>query len=160
MEIKFRKAKLSDVGILNEFQNGIGIHERPLDVNIKRKGKIQYYANEDIVNSLKSKNSLVLIAELNKKPIGCGFAEIRKNHGSWSKFSHKGYIGLMFVREDYRGKGVGSLILKELLKWLRKMKIKDIRLQVYQNNAIAKNTYLKAGFKDYIIEMIYRPNSI
>ena len=43
MNIKLRKAKLSDIKILDDFQQGIAIHERPLDKTIKRKGRVRYY---------------------------------------------------------------------------------------------------------------------
>ncbi len=158
MDIKFRTAKLSDIELLNKFQHGIGIHERKLDSNIKKQGRIIYYTKLDLQKAIKSRNSLVLIVEINNKPVGCGLASISKMHGDWSKFDKKGYIGLMYVMKEYRGKGLGSKILNYLLNWLKKKKIKDIRLQVYCNNDIAVNAYKKGGFKEYISEMIYRPD--
>ena len=153
-----RHAKLSDIEILNKFQQGIGIHERNLDKNIKRTGKIVYYTLSDLKKAIKSKNSYVLILEKNKVPIGCGIASIVRIHGDWSKYKKKGYIGMMFVQKQYRGQGKGSKILNHLLKWLKQKNIKDIRLHVYCNNDIAVNAYKKKGFKEYLSEMIYRPN--
>jgi ribosomal protein S18 acetylase RimI-like enzyme len=157
MDFKLRNANSSDIKTLDYFQNNIGIHERPLDSNIKRKGKIRYYALKDIKKIISSKNSKILIAEINGKPVGCGFGEIKKNHANWSKFKYKGYIGMMFVEKEYRSKGIGTKILNTLLDWFEKRKVSDIRLQVYSNNDIAVHTYRKSGFKDYLIEMSYRP---
>ena len=65
---------------------------------------------------------------------------------------------MMFVEKKYRSKGIGSLILNNLLDWFKKRDIIDIRLQVYQNNHMAVNAYRKCGFKDSLIEMTYRPD--
>lgn len=157
MEIKIREAKLLDIEIIDIFQNGIGDHERSLDSNIKKKGKIRYYTLKDIEKMIFDDNSVIFIAEVNDKPIGCGFGSIQKNHADWSRHEFKGNIGMMFVKEKYRSQGVGKLILEKLLKWFKKRKIKDIRLQVYQNNDIAVNAYKKSGFREYISEMVYRP---
>ena len=156
MEIKIRLAKISEVSILDSFQHGIGIHERPLDSNIKKTGRIRYITQANIKKLILSKKSIVLIAE-NNNPIGCGIAGIKENHASWSKYKYQGFIGMMFVKKEYRGKGVGKRIIKELLGWFKKNKVKDIRLQVYQNNTSSIGFYRKCGFKDYILEMIYKP---
>ncbi len=157
MNIKLRKAKLSDIKTIDEFQQGIAIHERPLDPTIKRKGRVRYYHLKEFRSLIRSKHGLILIAELDREPIGCGFAQIKKSYADWSKYKYKGSVGMMFVKKKYRGKGIGKQILKQLLKWLKKNKIKDIRLQVYENNAIAVNAYKKSGFKEYLKEMVYRP---
>jgi ribosomal protein S18 acetylase RimI-like enzyme len=157
MKIKIRKAELSDVKIIDTFQNGIGEHERILDYNIKSEGRIRYYTLEDIERLIKSEDSVIFIAELNSKPVGCGFGNVQKNYADWSRYKYKGNIGMMFVEKEFRSQGVGGIILEKLLNWFKEKEIKDIRLQVYKNNDIAVNAYRKAGFKDYILEMIYCP---
>lgn len=158
MDIKIRRAKLSDVSLIDKFQNEIGVHERDLDSNIKKNGKVRYQTLNDIKKLITSKNAIIVIAEFNNKPIGCGFGNIQKNSADWSRFKYKGYIGMMFVEKQYRSQGIGGIMLGYILDWFKKRKIKDIRLQVYQNNDIAVNAYKKAGFKNYIAEMTYRPN--
>jgi len=157
MDIVIRTAKLTDINNLDSFQHGIGIHERPLDSTIKKSGRIRYSSLNDLKKKIKSKQAIVLIAEVKGKPVGCGLAEIKKSRGDWSKYKHMGLIGMMFVKKDFRGKDVGKKIIKDLLKWLKKNKIKDIRLTVYHNNTGAINLYKKCGFRDYILEMVHRP---
>lgn len=156
MEIKIRPAKLNDVPVLDSFQNKIGVHERPLDPAIKRRGKIRYHSLNTIKRLINSKNSIVLIAEVDGKPAGCGFGEIQKTKGNWSRYKNKGYIGMMFVEKRYRIKGIGGMIIDKLLRWFKKNKIKDIRLQVYENNVGSVEFYKKHGFKNYILEMTCR----
>jgi len=156
VKIKIRPAKISEVSIIDSFQHGIGVHERSLDSNIKRRGRIRYFTQADIKKLILSKKSVILIAE-SDEPLGCGSAKIRKNRASWSRYKYQGSIEMMFVKKEYRKKGVGRKIIKELLNWFKKQKVKDIRLQVYYNNVSAVRFYRKSGFKDYIFEMIYMP---
>jgi len=158
MKIKIRQAKLKNIKIIDSFQNKIGIHERPLDLTIKRKGRIRYYTLENIKRLIKSKNALILIAEINGRAIGCCFGEIQKTKANWSRYGKKGYIGMIFVEDKFRRRKIGSLLIKELIKWFDKNKVKDIRLQVYENNIHTVEFYKKQGFKKYILEMVYRPN--
>lgn len=153
MSIQIRQAQGKDIDVLNSFQNKLGAHERPLDSTIKRKGRVIYYNIKKLINS---KNSLVLIGEINGKPVGCAFGEIQRIKGDWSKYKYKGYIGMMFVEKIYRGKGVGRMIINKLLGWFKKNKIKDVRLQVYKNNVGSVAFYKKCGFKDYILELVYK----
>ena len=107
---------------------------------------------------IKSHDSIILIAEYNGNPVGCGAGEIMHQHANWCIYKYKGNIGLMFVKKGHRKKGIGKLILNSLMEWFSKKNIKDIRLQVYQNNKNAIKLYKKEGFKDYIMELIYNQN--
>jgi GNAT superfamily N-acetyltransferase len=148
MEIEIRQAKLSDLDILKKFQGKLVDFERPLDPTIKN-GDVGYY---NLENKLKSSNVLFLIAEAGGKPAGCGFGEIMKSV-KWSKHKYKGFIGMMFVEKEFRGKGIGGMIIERIVEWFRKEKINDVRLQVYEKNASAVKAYMKSGFKSHILEM-------
>ncbi len=152
-----RKARLSDVKTLDSFQHGIGVHERPLDSNIKRSGKIRYYTLKEFRDMIGSKKSLILIFEEDGEAIGCCAGKIVKQHADWSKHVYQGTIGLMYVKKGFRGKGAGKAMLSHLITWFKSNKIKDIRLQVYHNNHSAIGLYKKLGFKDHIHEMIFKP---
>ena len=148
MDIKIRKAGHSDLETLKKFQAELVKFERPFDHTIK-KGNVEYY---NIPNKINSDKVRFLIAEYNKKPVGCGIGQIMKNV-KWSKYKYKGYLGLMFVDEEFRGKGISKMIMKDIIKWFSKNKIKDIMLQVYAENTAAVKAYEKAGFKTQILEM-------
>jgi GNAT superfamily N-acetyltransferase len=64
-----------------------------------------------------------------------------------------GYIGLIFVEENYRGKGISKKIISNLKKWLKQNKIKEVQIKVYSENKTALAIYRKSGFKDFMIEL-------
>jgi ribosomal protein S18 acetylase RimI-like enzyme len=58
------------------------------------------------------------------------------------------YIGQIHILPEYQGKGIGSNIINEIIKYGRKKK-KDIFLYVIKYNDKALKFYKKLGFKIY-----------
>lgn len=77
------------------------------------------------------------------------------------KVRHKAYIRSMYVEQKYRGKGIGKLLLNELVERAKAIKeIEILLLDVVTNNRAAKQLYLSFGFKIYGIEnMAYKFNN-
>lgn len=146
-----RRAKLSDLDTLKNFQQQLVMHERPFDSGIPKKGKVEYY---DIKKLIKSNNVNFLVVEMGNEIIGCGFGQIRKND-EWNVNKKYGYIGLMFIKKEFRNQRVGKIIVDALIRWFKAKNIFDIRLKVYEKNVNAVNAYKKYGFRCFIHEMQY-----
>lgn len=144
-----RHATLSDLSSLKQFQQRLVIYERPFDSTIPKKGEVTYY---DIRELIESDKAQFLVAEADHKIVGCGFGQIRKD-AYWSVNKQVGYIGLMFVDEQWRNQGIGRLVISALLSWFKENNIFDVRLKVYEENHDAVKAYKKCGFKDYVKEM-------
>jgi ribosomal protein S18 acetylase RimI-like enzyme len=148
MDINIRQAKLSDLDKINALQAKLIQFERRLDPTIK-KGIKEYY---DVSKLLKSKKVLFLVAEVKNKVVGCGFGQI-KYAVEWVIDDKEGYIGLMFVSEKYRSKGIGGMIIDDLILWFNENKINSVSLKVYDNNINAIKSYQKKGFERFLVEM-------
>ncbi len=59
--------------------------------------------------------------------------------------NHRGMLG-MGVISAYRGKGIGSLLLKETLVWAKQRGLEKVELEVYAGNISAIALYNKFGF--------------
>lgn len=151
--LKLRKATIKDLKLIDCFQDKLVNYERKLDPLIRKGKNIRFYPEKEIKRMLCSSNSLFLIAEINNNVVGCGVGKIEKTFGNWCVYKKRGYIGHMFVDENYRRKGIGKKIMSQLIKWFKSKKIKFIRLCVYANNQKTINAYRKYGFKDYTFEM-------
>jgi GNAT superfamily N-acetyltransferase len=148
MEVEIRKAFLSEIEILLDFEKGIILSERPFD-NTLKDGEIHYY---DLHELIKSENAEVLVAVIGGEIIGSGYAKILSAK-PYLKHTQYAYLGFMYVKPEFRGQGVNLKVLQSLIEWAKEKNISEIRLEVYNENEIAKKAYLKSGFKPNLLEM-------
>ena len=146
--IKIRRADENDLTVLIEFEQEIIKAEREFDNSLKD-GEIHYYNFQDLIASPKAK---VLVAEIDNEIIGSGYTIIKEAE-LYLKHCEYAYIGLMYVKPVYRGKGINQQILQVLKEWIIGKQITEIRLVVYDENILAKSAYQKAGFKAHVLEM-------
>ncbi len=143
-----RQAQENEVDALIEFEQGIVEAERPFD-NTLREGQIHYY---DLLELIKSEEAEVLVAVVEDQLVGSGYAKLL-DAKPYQKYKKYAYLGFMYVKPTYRGQGVNKLILERLISWAKERNISEVRLQVYDENTIAKNAYRKVGFKPNLLEM-------
>jgi len=147
--MEFRTASKRDKELLEGFQKKLVQYERAIVSSIPKDAR--YY---DIDELLGDKDTLILIVETDGKDVGCGFAQIREKLESES--GKAGLIGLMYLDEEYRRKGIGTSLVKKFVEWLHQKGVKDIRLKVHDKNLDAVHAYRNAGFESFNIEMIYK----
>ncbi len=146
--MKIRKAETADLATLLAFEQEIITAERPFDPTLKE----SYFHYYDIQALIQAENAEVLVAEINGELAGSGYAQIREAI-DYVKYTQFAYLGFMYVKPDYRGKGVIQAILEGLKKWALHRNILEIRLEVYDENLTAKKAYHKAGFAPALLEM-------
>lgn len=148
MIVEIRTAIEAEIEILLSFEKGIIDAERPFDNTIKE-GETHYY---DLIELIKSKNAELLVAVINNEIVGSGYAKVLSAK-PYQKHTEYAYLGFMYVKPAFRGQGINQKILNKLIDWARSLNLKEVRLEVYDENIIAKNSYLKAGFKQNLLEM-------
>lgn len=146
--ILIRTASEADLEILLAFERGIIAAERPFDSTLKT-GEIHYY---DLGQLITRPDAEVVVAEIDNEVVGSGYALIRKAQ-DYLRHSHYAYLGFMYVTPERRGMGVNQLILGSLKQWALGRGINEIRLEVYEDNVVARKAYEKAGFKGNLLEM-------
>jgi ribosomal protein S18 acetylase RimI-like enzyme len=66
------------------------------------------------------------------------------------KIRHKGHIWGVYVKEEWRGKGVGKALMLELLRRVRAQDdLEQVNLSVSRDQAAAKQLYKSLGFEVY-----------
>ncbi|MDR3006405.1 MAG: GNAT family N-acetyltransferase [Sphingobacterium sp.] len=143
-----RQAQENEINLLIEFEQGIVEAERPFD-NTLKDGEIHYY---DLLELIRSEEAEVLVAVVEDQLIGSGYAKLL-DAKPYQKYKKYAYLGFMYVEPAYRGQGINKLILERLISWAKARNISEVRLQVYDENTIAKNAYHKVGFKPNLLEM-------
>jgi len=148
MIVAIRKAIEAEIEILLSFEKGIIDTERPFDDTLKD-GEIHYY---DLIELISNKRAEVLVAVVNNEIVGSGYAKILPAE-PFQKYTAYAYLGFMYVKPAFRGQGINKKILHGLMDWAKSQNLTEVRLKVYDKNTIAKNAYLKAGFKPDLLEM-------
>lgn len=151
MEVKIRKATLLDAPILEDFLQQLIAVERPMDISLEQEKPIKYY---NVSEFIKSDNSELFVATIDNLIVGSGYGLIKQNKPHFAYKEH-GYVGFMYIRDEFRGKGISKLILNTIFDWFKFRGIKETRLQVYEENPRAIKAYEKAGFKKNLIEMLH-----
>lgn len=146
--IHIRSATQNDLKVLRTFEQGVIKAERPYDVTLDADPITYYNLGELIQND----NALVVVAETNGTVIASGFALV-KPAKHYLDHDHFAYLGFMYTRPEYRGKGVNARIVERLKQWSFAKGLKEIRLTVYNDNQSAIKAYEKVGFKKHIITM-------
>ncbi|TCT13777.1 [SSU ribosomal protein S18P]-alanine acetyltransferase [Natranaerovirga pectinivora] len=90
---------------------------------------------DELVNKL----ALYIVAISNNEVIGYG--------GIW-KIYDEGHITNIAIRKTYRGKGIGKLMVQELIKAGKKKGIDRYTLEVRESNIIARKLYKDLGFEE------------
>ena len=141
-EVIIRYPKFSDWKDLLSHINLLVEEDAKILVNkkLKKEDEIDYISN--VLKEVELGNAVYLVAEVEGKVIGT--CEIKRR-----KFreSHTGIYGIS-IRKGYRGIGIGKAISKACLREAKKrLKLKVVYLEVFENNKPAIALYKKLGFK-------------
>ncbi len=147
-DIQIRKATFDDLPILYDFEQGIIQAERPFDETLKS-GHINYY---DLKAMIDDSETDVIVAVYKEEIIGSAYSNIREAK-PYLKHAYYAYLGFMYVKPEYRGKGVNRMIVEELKKLALARGIHELRLDVYSDNHAAIRAYEKAGFEKQMVNM-------
>jgi GNAT superfamily N-acetyltransferase len=158
--ITIRPAGLSDVPAVTRLWDEFMKHQANLVARenpsskpywIRRPGHLrsyQYWARKNI----RSNTGSVLIAEVDGQMAGYSLFFILTPPPVF-QVRRLGHIGELFVKEKYRGLGIGSRLYEEAVGWFRRKRIKHLSLVVIKGNDLPHSIYKKWGFFDNFVEM-------
>lgn len=92
----------------------------------------------DFVNNIPSNRQACFIAAIKNKPVGCLML--------MGKSAEEGQVRVLFVLEEARGKNVGSLLIKALMKEAKEIGYRSLSLSTTNNQIEARELYKKIGF--------------
>ncbi len=146
-KIKISKPSIKDLKRIKNFQDYINSLVKE-EAQIGRNKKISLKEEKEwllkLLKGMKQGKIVLLIVEDNNKIIGntsIGLGKERQNH--------IGDFGIA-IRKGYRGMGIGSYLMKEIIKLAQKElkpKPRIIQLSVFSTNKLAIELYKKYGFK-------------
>ena len=148
IKLVIRRAESGDLPVLLEFEQGIIRDERPFDPTIAP-DPIHYYPLSELLDS---ERACVLVAVFEGVVVASGMAR-KWPARQYLDHSEFGFLGFMYTRPEFRGKGINRRITDQLVCWCEEQGLEEIRLTVYSGNQSAIRAYEKAGFRSHIVEM-------
>lgn len=147
-EICVRKAIESDITVLRQLEQELIDFERPFD-RYMRNADVIYY---DLNGLVSSAESIVYLVEIESRVVASGYGQIRKSK-PFIVSEHYCYLGFIYVKPDFRGRGVSQQILEKLIEWAKLRGVNHFQLDVYSENTAAISAYEKFGFKARSVNM-------
>ncbi len=71
----------------------------------------------------------------------------------WITGQRCGYVYDIFVKQEFRGKGIGALLLEKAEEYSKEKGYSNIRLMVFADNEAATRLYRKMGYRAEAIHM-------
>lgn len=144
-----RKATPSDIDKLVQLRLLLQQHceeSNPMIWHMTEEGKT--ILKQRVQNELSINNSHVLIAEMNGEIIGSAHGEI--THRTDYTPKTVGSISTVYVVREFRKRGVGALLVKQLCELFDAEGVEDVTLRYIIGNKEAEAFWRKLGFKPII----------
>ena len=139
MKINIRSYKTEDTQAILAIINHNILHSTALyDYNSR-----SYEQQRNILEEKISKNFPVIVAELDGKVVGFGmYSEFRFREAYKFTVEHS-----VYVNEAFHGKGIGKLLLQELIALARKQKLHTMIAVIDSENQSSVEFHEKFGFE-------------
>jgi len=144
MNIVYRKAQPEDAAKLLEYLKAVGSESNNLTFGANGIPLSVEQEAQLLENMANSEHSALFIAVDGDEIVANGCIEGSKN----PRFRHRCNLAIS-VRKPYWGMGIGSGMMKELLRFAKNARAELISLEVRSDNERAKALYRKFGFEPY-----------
>lgn len=143
LKLNFRKIK-------EEYRN----FDKSLNLNWVRKG-----GKKCIGNMIVRKDGFVEVVESKGKIIGYLYGRVVKRESYFfCKEAKYAELESVLIEEGFRGKNLGTRLVKDFVNWCKKNKVDHILVEPYIRDREALDFYKKVGFKDYSVVLKIKTN--
>lgn len=143
MSIIIEKASCSDAEAMLEYLKQIGRETDNLTFGAEGLPFTIEEEAEHIKQTENSRDEIMLVAKEDGRIVGdAGLSRLPR------RMQHRGDLGIAVLRA-YWNKGVGSLLLGEIIRFARENAFDGIDLQVRSDNTAAIHLYEKFGFRKF-----------
>lgn len=139
MEINFEIAKQTDVDIILEMMRELYANDKiPFDEVAAQNALIKFIWDDSLGRFwlIKIENEIIGYVILT-------FGYSIEYHGRDT------FIDELYIKSDYRSKGIGTKVIEFIESQSRSLGIEAIHLEVERENENAQNFYRKIGFEDH-----------
>lgn len=155
MNVLVRKAKLKDLPAIVELSMALSrYHEERFDRDYYAVSpKAEEYLRKHRKAQIHSKNSIIFVAEADGEIVGFTSGSIKKSKPLF-KSKNYGQLGSGFVKEKYRGMGIGKKLAESILDWAKAKGVKFVVVSTSIRNRLGVGAVKGLGFKELECKLI------
>lgn len=137
-------ATLADLKTVQDLNYTLFVHDSFYDADLEIDWP--YSQNGTSYFTKRIQESSVFLAVSDREVVG--YIAIAAKQNAYSK-ARTGELENMFVKEKFRGQGIGSLLITRAKEWWSKNKVEKVTVSAYHPNSRAINFYKKHGFEAF-----------
>jgi ribosomal protein S18 acetylase RimI-like enzyme len=147
MNITIREAKETDLQLVRNYTVETGWTTVLAESERKELDKEKWTKHMlELFNKLSRRETNKIFVAEDENHAFLGYLWVGEGSSMMTELKH-GYISDLFVKEEFRGKGIGKMLLEKAQSYCREKRYSRILLMVSVNNETAKRLYDKMGFK-------------
>lgn len=149
--VSFRPARPSDRDAVVELIHRLNVFEADLTGDRQRgyAGALGYY--DELMQRLSRRNGRIVLAEIDGVVVAAmGFSLDQDAAYVTEEVRRHGTVTDLIVHEEWRGQGIGRMLLEEAERLTREAGHKRLMIGVLVANGRAERTYREFGFEPYV----------
>jgi ribosomal protein S18 acetylase RimI-like enzyme len=146
--ITIRKATISDLEAILALNKKLFEYEAGITEEFNQEWTYSEAGKAFFKERLENENAFALIAQEDNKIAGYMLVFIRNT--AFRKRNPLAEIEHIFIEEEMREKGVGTMLMEETKKILRDKKVPRLKVQSLSSNINAVNFYKDMGFNEFL----------
>lgn len=143
-DFKIRRANESDLQQIVRLSEKLGKDESAMDSMVSPLPS-EFQNPNWILKNIRGENTVVFVAEVEGKIVGYALGWVSQ---PWSYKSKRGYICDCFVEKSYRRRGIGTALIRAMLKWFGNKGVECVEADVYSSNTPSLTLFRNLGFKE------------
>jgi len=145
-KIQIKNATKKDLPALCEMQKELADYHHKIDKTFRSGKSMGDSFCKYISSKIGKRGEKILVAFYDGKAVGYFYANLKKNSIAF-KMKTIGHISDVYVKKEYRSKGVGRALMKETDKWFIQQGARYVDLSVDLRIQPSFEFYKKNGFK-------------
>ena len=147
--ITIRKATIEDLEHILALNKKLFEYESGFTAEYNQEWTYSEVGKEFFRTRLENENAFALIAQEENGGIA-GYILVRIQNTAFRKRSVLAEIENIFIKEEMREKGVGTMLMEEVKKILRSKNVPRLKVQALSKNINAIGFYKKHGFSEFL----------
>ncbi len=146
MDIVIRRAKTTDIAIVQEFGSKLlNFERRNFDSSLDENWAFSDEAKQKYLDAIH--NKYVSIAEINNQPVGFLVGNVIAPTNNSARQIKQANLQNIYVDENFRKTGLGKKLIEEFKQYCENNGVVRLNVSVLAANTIATDFYCNNGFK-------------